>query len=76
LFTYTRYCATTRYMKLHTYIENEGITLAAAVFELKVTRQALNLWIEGKRIPRPANMETISKWSGGKVTASDFYGDG
>jgi DNA-binding transcriptional regulator YdaS (Cro superfamily) len=62
-------------MKLNTYIEREGMTLAAAAFELGITRQALNLWIDGKRIPRPANMETINKWSKGEVTAADFYGD-
>tara|TARA_R110002153_G_scaffold6374_3_gene29039 strand:- start:259 stop:450 length:192 start_codon:yes stop_codon:yes gene_type:complete len=62
-------------MKLHTYIEQQGITLAVAASALGVTRQAVNLWVKGKRIPRPKQMARIESWTEGEVTATDFYGD-
>tara|TARA_R110000823_G_scaffold277136_1_gene395677 strand:- start:230 stop:427 length:198 start_codon:yes stop_codon:yes gene_type:complete len=62
-------------MKLHTYIEQQGITLAVAASALGVTRQAVNLWVKGKRIPRPEQMARIQMWTGGEVKPQDFYKD-
>jgi|TARA_R110000868_G_scaffold301998_1_gene562479 transcriptional regulator with XRE-family HTH domain len=60
-------------MNIEKYIKSKGFPLATAAAELDVTRQALNLWINGKRIPRPAQMKKIQNWSEGEVTAMDFY---
>ncbi|HBY85906.1 MAG TPA: hypothetical protein DEO86_08535 [Colwellia sp.] len=60
-------------MNIKKYIKSKGFPLATAAAELDVTRQALNLWINGKRIPRPAQMKKIQNWSEGEVTALDFY---
>ena len=63
-------------MDISSYIEKEKMTLAVAAHELGVTRQAIDLWVKGKRIPRPAQMMRIAEWSGGKVTPASFYPEG
>ena len=62
-------------MELNTYIKGKGLALASAATALGVTRQAIDLWIKGKRIPRPEQMARIQMWTEGEVTATDFYGD-
>tara|TARA_R110000796_G_C14355655_1_gene412171 strand:- start:420 stop:617 length:198 start_codon:yes stop_codon:yes gene_type:complete len=62
-------------MELNTYIKGKGLALASAATALGVTRQAIDLWIKGKRIPRPEQMARIQMWTGGEVKPQDFYKD-
>lgn len=60
-------------MKISQYLKNNGLSLADAAEDLKVTRQAVSLWEKGQRIPKKLQMQRIFNWSNGQVTAMDFY---
>lgn len=62
-------------MKLKKYREGRNIKQNQAAEELDVTKDVYNSWEYGVRIPRPENMKKIAEWSGGQVTANDFYED-
>lgn len=60
-------------MKLKTYMEINGITLEKAAADLGFSYENVRRYAADLVIPRPDNMLQIIKWSGGKVTANDFY---
>lgn len=60
-------------MKLKIFRENLQISQSEAACQLLVSKDVYNSWEYGVRIPRPAMMKKIIEWSGGKVTANDFY---
>ncbi len=60
-------------MRLDVYLTSIGKTVAAAAEELGYGHETVRMWVRGKRIPRAAAMADIKRWSGGEVTATDFY---
>lgn len=61
-------------MDIHTYLKTNKISYADAAKQIGVTPEAVSFWARGKRIPGRAEMRRIHNWSGGAVTANDFYG--
>lgn len=60
-------------MQFAEYLKKNNITQEEAAKELGVVQGVCSLWASGKRIPRPDKMAKITEWSGGEVTANDFY---
>lgn len=60
-------------MKLKIYMETNGITLEKAAAELGISYENVRRYAADLVIPRPDNMQKISRWSDGLVTANDFY---
>lgn len=60
-------------MKLKTYREMLKISQSEAATKLSVSKDVYNSWEYGVRIPRQKMMKKIIEWSGGKVSANDFY---
>lgn len=60
-------------MKLESYRTSIGIGPVEAARQLNVGYLKYWRWEEGKSIPLPEAMDRIVAWSGGKVTANDFY---
>ena len=60
-------------MQFSEYINQKNIRQEDAAAELETTQASICRWIKGQNIPRPEQMEKITEWSGGKVTANDFY---
>lgn len=60
-------------MNLKTHRTNKQISQEEAAQELCVSKDVYVSWEGRKRIPRQENMQKIYDWSGGEVTANDFY---
>ncbi len=64
-------------MKLIDYLHQQKISQADAARALQVTPWQMSRWCAGATRPRSAQtMRRIAAWSGGLVTADDFYRDG
>lgn len=61
-------------MRFSDFIEESGKSRTEVANELGCSRQAVRRYVLGERIPRADEMQKIFEWSGGKVTANDFYG--
>ena len=62
-------------MQFQDYLKTKSITQEEAAKQLGVGQGVCSLWATGKRIPRPESMAKITEWSGGEVTANDFYSE-
>ncbi len=60
-------------MSFDDFLKEAGKSDAQAAEELGCTSECVRLWRLGKRMPRSEAMTRIKNWSGGKVTAADFY---
>ena len=61
-------------MKLSDYLEREGKTTADGARELGYCHDTFRKWVKGLRRPRRSeDLQKIEQWSGGEVTARDFY---
>lgn len=60
-------------MRLSEYLAAEKIEPLEFARRLRAHHSAVYRYLEGKRIPRPAQMRRIEKLTGGKVTPADFY---
>ena len=60
-------------MSFDDFMKEAGKSDAQAAEELGYTSECVRLWRRGKRMPRSEAMARIKDWSGGKVTAADFY---
>lgn len=60
-------------MQLNKYIEKTEKTINQAAKELGFNYEDLRRYCAGLVIPRPDRMAKITEWSGGEVTANDFY---
>lgn len=60
-------------MKLITYLEKNSIEPPAFAKKLKVSGEAVRLWLCGERIPNRECMKAIFKTTDGKVEPNDFY---
>lgn len=60
-------------MQFQEYLKENNIKQEEAAKQLGVCQGVCSLWATGKRIPRPDRMAKITEWSGGEVTANDFY---
>lgn len=63
-------------MTLLEYLKTKNIKQEDAARDLGVGQGVCSMWANGKRIPRPDRMAKITEWSGGEVTANDFYQQG
>ena len=61
-------------MSFDDFLKEAGKSDARAAKELGCSSECVRLWRRGKRMPRSEAMARIKDWSGGKVTAEDFYG--
>ncbi len=61
-------------MKLQAYRERKRLTRFQAAQQLDVDTSTVWRWETGKAEPLPAQIRRINEWSGGKVTANDFWG--
>jgi hypothetical protein len=60
-------------MKLSEYLTANDIGVPDFARKIRVTPQCVRLYIEGKRTPRPAQMQAIFTETAGAVTANDFF---
>lgn len=60
-------------MKLAEYIKAVDMTPAKFAAEIGVSRQAVEHYCAGDRVPRPVTMARIRRATNGRVTADDFY---
>lgn len=60
-------------MKIKLYREKMNLSQVEAATQLSVSKDVYNSWEYEIRIPRPKQMKKIYEWSGGQVTANDFY---
>lgn len=60
-------------MTLDDYCRERGVGDVEAAGALGVSPECVRLWRKGRRMPRPAAVAKIEAWSGGAVTAADFY---
>jgi len=59
-------------MKLHRYMEIEGLDRETTARKLGVSIHLLNKWLRRDRIPRPERQRKIYKWSRGIVQPNDW----
>lgn len=60
-------------MNIKNFRISKKISQEEAAQELCVSKDVYVSWEARKRIPRQDNMQKIIEWSGGEVTANDFY---
>lgn len=60
-------------MQFSEYINQKNIKQEDAAIQLSTTQASICRWIKGENMPRPEQMRKITEWSGGEVTANDFY---
>ena len=60
-------------MTLNQYLTEHRITVATAAKEMGLGHETVRLWKIGARIPRPNNIALVEHWSGGCVSAADWY---
>lgn len=60
-------------MQLEQYRKLRKLSRRAAAIELKCAENTLYRWEKGRQTPRPKDLKKIREWSGGAVTANDFF---
>lgn len=60
-------------MQFAEYVNKQNITQEELAAILDTTQGSICRWLKGENIPRPEQMAKITEWSGGEVTANDFY---
>jgi len=60
--------------KFKEWIKEKGKTQEDVARDLGVAQGLISSWCNGERLPRAENMQKIIKYTGGEVTANDFYG--
>ena len=60
-------------MQFSEYVDKQNITQEELAAILDTTQASICRWLKGENIPRPEQMARITEWSGGEVTANDFY---
>jgi transcriptional regulator with XRE-family HTH domain len=60
-------------MTLREWIESQKLTQREAAARLGVHEITLNKWVNGRMIPRRAQMETVEARTGGAVCGRDFF---
>jgi hypothetical protein len=63
-------------MDLKTYLRENNTDAAAFAIRVRVTKEAVRLWISGGRTPRPIIMRRIVDETNGAVTPNDFLPSG
>lgn len=63
-------------MNLADYLTREGIALKQFAGQIGVSAEAVRLYVERKRMPRPGVMAKIVEATNGAVTANDLYAQG
>jgi transcriptional regulator with XRE-family HTH domain len=61
-------------MKLRTYREENGLTLAQMAEKVGVSEVSMSRYERGDRMPRPEVMRKIGEVTGGAVRPNDFFG--
>lgn len=61
-------------MKLEAYRIKKRLSRFQAAQEIGVDTSTVWKWEKGKSNPLPPQIKRITEWSGGKVTANDFWG--
>ena len=61
-------------MQLKAFLSSKGLSIADAARQTRVKHETFRKWVHRERIPRAAAMRTLTKWTGGLVTANDFCG--
>ncbi len=59
-------------MKLAEYLTRQNLLPQAFAERIGVSGEAVRLWINGSRTPRPAQMQAILAATNGAVTPNDF----
>jgi DNA-binding transcriptional regulator YiaG len=62
-----------REMKLHAYLEKNGIKPTQFANDVKVGKDAVYKWLSGDKRPTEENLIKIATVTKGQVTANDFY---
>lgn len=60
--------------KFSTWMDDNNKTQEKVARDLGVTQGSISRWMNGENVPRPEVMQKIIKYTGGEVTANDFYG--
>lgn len=60
-------------MQLKEHISNTNKTYKEVAQEIGCSETDIYRYCAGLIIPRPDRMAKITEWSGGEVTANDFY---
>jgi transcriptional regulator with XRE-family HTH domain len=60
-------------MKLKTYVEQNEIKLVDLGNALNVSQTAISRYVNETRIPTKENMQKITEFTKGAVTANDFF---
>ena len=60
-------------MRLHEYLKSEDIRPDRFADHIGVSRQAVDRYLHGQRIPEPNVMREIFHATNGKVRPDDFY---
>lgn len=63
-------------MKLKEYLHDTRRPQRELAEHLGVTVVTVNRWCNGWRVPSARYMPEIKRWTGGQVTADDFYTEG
>lgn len=60
--------------KFSIWMDENDKTQQQVAEELGVTQGSVSRWCAGESVPRPEFMQKITIYTGGEVTANDFYG--
>jgi len=60
-------------MQFREWIDNNKKTIKEVADKLGVSEMNVYRYISGANIPRPDKMQKIFEYTGGEVTANDFY---
>lgn len=60
-------------MRLDEYLQESKTPYAEFAEDISVSVTAVHRYAKGERIPQDGVMQRITKRTGGKVTANDFY---
>lgn len=60
-------------MNFKQYLKQKHISLKDAARELDMSYELVRKYARKERHPRSDRINAIRKWSGGEVTANDFY---
>ncbi len=63
-------------MKLAQYLESVGLSVSEFAEMVGVAEASMSRYIAGKRVPRPEILHRITRASGGRVEANDFFAAG
>ena len=63
-------------MTLQDYLEETGLTQTEFAILAKTTQSTVSKYLNGRLMPRRAQLRRIAALTHGKVTANDFMGSG